>query len=107
MNAGDVVISTFPGVETTKRRPSVIVSTASYHAERPDVILALITTNVSTAIKSTDYVLQDWFAAGLKRPSAVRIFLFTLPTASVMQIGKLSDRDWLEVRNRLQIALNV
>ena len=107
MKAGTVVISSFPGIVATKRRPSVVISTAAYHTERPDVILALITTNITSAVKTTDYILQDWSAAGLNRPSAVRAFLFTLPVSEVTQIGQLSDRDWAEVQNRLRIALEV
>lgn len=107
MKAGMVVTSEFPGVVQTKRRPSVIVSSNAYHKERPDVILALLTTNTAVAKSSTDYILQDWSAANLKRPSAVRIFLFTLPKNKITKIGELSKRDWLEVQKRLQISIEI
>ncbi|WP_448564286.1 type II toxin-antitoxin system PemK/MazF family toxin [Trichothermofontia sp.] len=42
-NASDVVTVDFPGITGTKRRPAVVLSSAVYHAHRPDVIIGLIT----------------------------------------------------------------
>lgn len=44
-NPGDVVTVDFPGVTGVKRRPAVILSSATYHANRPDVIVGLITSS--------------------------------------------------------------
>ena len=107
MQPGDVVTVEFPGVRGIKRRPAVIISTNTYHQYRPDVILALITSQVTNATAPTDYVLQDWAQAGLRRPSAVRMFLATLPTTVVTVVGHLSNRDWQEVQQRLRLALAV
>ena len=107
MKAGTVVTSNFPGVINSKRRPAVIVSSDTYNRERPDVILALITTNISKATSATDYILQDWLTANLNRASAVRIFLFTLPKTEITKIGELSNRDWAEVKKHLQISIEV
>lgn len=104
---GDVVTVDFPGATGIKRRPAVIVSTAVYHASRPDVILGLLTSQSGKASAPTDYLLQDWTAAGLHSPSLFRSFLATLPASNIRVIGKLSDRDWREVQARLQIALAV
>ena len=107
-NPGDVVIYNFPGAVKTKPRPSIIVSTALYHSVRPDVILGLLTTDLASATGPTDYILQDWAAAGLYQPSAFRVYLVT-PLASRVSspIGKLSARDWHEVQARLRLALAV
>lgn len=102
---GDVVTADFPGVTGTKRRPAVVVSTDAYHQHRPDAILALVTSQIGSATSPTDYVLQDWSAAGLHKPSAVRCFLFTLPRTDLVTIGRLSDTDWAEVQSRLKIAV--
>ena len=107
MKAGTIVVSDFPGVVSSKRRPSVIVSSETYHQSRPDVILAVITTNIASSKSPSDYVLQDWSSAHLNRASAVRMFLFTLPKDEVTKIGELSERDWTEVQKRLQISLEV
>lgn len=107
MSPGDVVTADFPGATGVKRRPAVVVSTDQNHQTRPDVILGVLTTKITSATQPSDYVLQDWQAAGLHRPSAFRAFLFTLPVRAVNAIGRLSDRDWSEVQDRLRAAVDV
>jgi len=108
LKPGSVVTVDFPGVMGMKRRPAAVVSSATYHATRPDVIFAVVTSQVTSATAPSDYVLQDWSAAGLRQPSAFRSFLVTLPAASIIAvIGQLSDRDWQEVQARLRVALAV
>src|SRR5437763_4866526 len=79
LNAGDVIILDFPGVQGIKRRPAVGLSSDLYHSARPDVIAGLITSQTSSAIGPTDYALQDWATAGLRVPSAFRAFVVTVP----------------------------
>ena len=74
MTSGSVVIVNFPGATGIKRRPAIVLSTATYHIERPDVILTAVTSQVAKANAKTDHILQDWKSAGLTKPSAVRIF---------------------------------
>jgi mRNA interferase MazF len=104
-NAGDVVTIDFPGVTGIKRRPAVVLSSAVYHAARPDLVVELITSR-SVPAGPTDYVLQDWSAAGLRLPSTFRSFFATLPpTAHPTAVGRLSARDWNGVRACVQAAL--
>lgn len=104
-NPGDVVTVDFPGVTGIKRRPAVVLSSTTYHAIRPDVIVGLITTQI-TGLGVTDYALQDWQAAGLRVESVFRSFIVTLPpSANLVCIGQLSEWDWQEVRNCVKIAL--
>ena len=107
IRAGDVLVVSFPGATGLKRRPVVAVSTDVYHATRPDIIVAVLTSQIASATASTDYVLQDWDQAHLNRPTAFRAYLATVPAASVVAIGHLSARDWAEVRARLRLALSV
>ncbi len=46
---GDVLTVDFLGAAGLKRRPAVVVSSDAYNAERPDIILGVLTTNVSAA----------------------------------------------------------
>ncbi len=59
MKPGSVVVVDFPGATGIKRRPAIVVSTAVNHAERPDLILAAVTTQTAKATAKTDYILQD------------------------------------------------
>ena len=104
-NPGDVVTVDFPGVTGIKRRPAVVLSSATYHSNRPDVIVGLITSQTK-GLRITDYVLQDWQAAGLRVSSVFRSFIVTLPpSANLVVIGQLSKRDWQGVKACVRVAL--
>jgi mRNA interferase MazF len=97
-DSGDVVTVDFPGATGRKRRPAVVVSSALYHAHRPDLILGLLTTNLAAAGTPLDHILRDWQVAGLQRPSAFRAYFATVEQGDVHVIGRLSDTDWNAVR---------
>jgi mRNA interferase MazF len=100
-----VVTVDFPGATGLKRRPAVVVSSHLYHAHRPDLVLGVLTTQTASADTPTDYLLQDWQAAGLNRPSAFRAYFGMSERSAVRIIGRLSDRDWEGVRGCLERAL--
>ena len=98
---GDIVIARFAGATLTKVRPTVVVSSAEYHEARPDCVLGLITTNLTTATTAFDCVLSDWAEAGLDRPSAFRAYLGMAITRNLIRVGRLSERDLIAVRSCL------
>lgn len=102
---GDVVTVDFPGVTGVKRRPAVVLSSAIYHSNRPDVIVGLVTTQTN-ALSVTDCMLEDWQAAGLRIASVFRSFIVTLPpSANLVCIGHLSEQDWQAVRACVKLSL--
>jgi mRNA interferase MazF len=104
----DIVVVDFQGAVQTKPRPAVVISTDLYHNTRPDVVFTLLTTDVARATEPTDYILQDWVAAGLHRPTAFRAYIGSRPKDKIIAtFGHLSDRDWAEVQARLRLALAV
>jgi len=105
--SGDVVTVSFVGATGVKRRPAVVVSSDVYHAHRPDLILASLTSQVGAAISPTDYVLQDWAAAGLHRPTAFRAYFGMALPSAVQVIGHLSDRDWQQIMGCVTRALAI
>lgn len=105
---GSIVVVNFPGAVVVKHRPAVILSTTTYHSQRPDVILGLITGNVAAATADSDYILQDWQAAGLCRQSAFRTYLITVDRCDIVgYIGCLSARDWKAVQIAFKTAVAV
>jgi mRNA interferase MazF len=104
---GDVVTVDFVGATGVKRRPAVVVSSILYHAHRSDLILGVLITQVTTATAPTDYILQDWSAAGLHRPSAFRAYFGMALLSAVQVIGHLSERDWQGVQACLARALAI
>ena len=98
MKPGDVVVCAFPGAESTKARPAVVLSTEDYHRRRPDVIVGLITTQNPMPPTPTDCPLVNWKSAGLHAPSSFRLFLVTLLQRNVRPVGRLSAADWESVQ---------
>ncbi len=106
----DIWLVNFPfsDLSTTKARPALVVSSAVYHQNEPDVVFAALTSNLAAAFNSTDYVLQDWHSAGLKVPTAFKPLLATLaPTCAVFRIGRLRSVDAQEVSKRLRLILDL
>lgn len=104
---GAVVTVDFPGATGIKRRPALVVSTLHYHRMRPDVIIAVLTSQVTAAKQPTDYALKAWESAGLRRPTAFRAYLATVPQSAVIVIGHIAEEDWREIQGRLQLAVAV
>lgn len=103
---GDVVIVTFPGAVATKRRPAVILSTQEYHQQHPDVILGILTSQILKAETTSDYILQDYKAAGLHQPTAFRAYIITFQKSAITTVGHLSPQDWKNVQACLSRALS-
>lgn len=83
----------------------MVLSTAVYQRYRPDVILGLITTRPADPLCPTDCEITDWKAAGLHAPSRFRLYLVTLLQRDARVVGRLTDKDWNEVRQRVQIGV--
>lgn len=93
---GDVVLVPFPFTDqsTSKQRPGVVVSSAAYNSIRRDVILMAITSQVRGSGAFGEVIVQDWQAAKLLKPSAIKPVFATLEQALVIKtLGRLSPRD--------------
>lgn len=96
------------GAVQTKVRPaaviaSVIASTI-YLAERPDVLVGILTTRPPKPPASTDCFLQDWQTAGLRAESYFRAYVLTVHRSELTIIGHLSERDWSNAKERVGSA---
>ena len=107
LEPGHVVVADFVGAMGVKRRPAVVVSSQFYHTHRPDLILAVLTTQAIVAPSPTDYALQDWTTAGLHQPSTFRAYFSMTTPVAVHVIGRLSERDWQAVQERLRLAIAI
>jgi mRNA interferase MazF len=98
---GDVVLVPFPFTDqsTTKQRPGVVVSGAAYHRARRDLILMAVTSQMRGSGAFGELVIQDWQAAKLIRPSAIKPVLATLEqTLVIKKLGRLSADDQQRLR---------
>ena len=101
MKPGAVVVAMLPGAVETKVRPAVVIASETYLAERPDVIVGILTTKIPSPLVSTDYLLRDWQAAGLRAQSCFRAYILTLQRSNVTVVGHLSGEDWAQVKHRV------
>jgi mRNA interferase MazF len=107
---GEVVRVPFPfsDLSATKVRPAVVVSSALYHATKPDLLLAAVTSKTAAATGPLDNVLGDWQVAGLRYPSAFKPVLFALdPSRILHRVGQLAPPDLVEVDLKSRRALGL
>jgi hypothetical protein len=71
---GDVLLVPFPFTDqsASKQRPGVIVSSATYHRARRDLVLMPITSQLRGSGAFGEVMVQDWQAAKLLKPSAIK-----------------------------------
>lgn len=97
---GDCVLVPFPFTSqtTSKQRPAVIVSNATYNRTRPDVIVMAITSQMHAASSAETHVV-DWQSAGLLKPSVVKPVFATLEQSLVLRkLGSFLTKDQEAVR---------
>jgi len=84
---GDVILVPFPFTDQSqaKQRPAVVVSSARYNTERPDLILMAITSQVRSQATFGEVIVQNWQAAKLLKLSAIKPVL--LPSTSASSVN--------------------
>jgi mRNA interferase MazF len=105
---GDVIFVdiAFSGAVGHKRRQAVVVSTDAFNAAGIKLIVAAITSNLSPPFRPGDSLLNDWGAAGLLKPSAVRGVVATVDKSDVIRkLGTLSPGDFAVVEQALASIL--
>lgn len=100
-NFGDIVLVRFPFTDQSgqKQRPAAVVSSTAYQQQRPDVILIAITSQVRTPPGYGEAIVQDWQAAGLLKPSAIKPVIFTAEKPLIRKtLGTLKADDQTALR---------
>jgi mRNA interferase MazF len=101
---GDLVLVPFPFTDqsTTKRRPAVVISSAAYHRERPDLLILAVTSQLRPAAGVGEALITKWKEAGLLRPSVMKPVLATIERGLVLRtLGRLADEDRATLRRVL------
>ena len=102
---GDVVLVPFPFTSqaASKKRPAVVVSSPAYNASKPDIVVMAVTSQLRASALLGEVWLQDWQAARLLKPSAIKPVFATLEQVMVIrQLGHLSARDRTSLKNAIQ-----
>ena len=107
---GDVVLVPYPFGERLggKRRPALVVSSEEYHHATSEVIIAQITSLLSSPHRPGDHRIEGWREAKLPRPALVRARLATLKTSLVLRrLGELTETDFRGFAAGLQRMFDV
>lgn len=101
---GDVVLVPFPFTDQSgaKKRPAVIVSSAAYNQARRDAVIMAITSLLKPSGIFGEVMVQDWQAASLLKPSAIKPVIATVEQPLVLKrLGQLSLRDQNTLRKTI------
>ena len=102
---GDIVLVPFPFTDqsTNKKRPAVVIISQAYNAERPDFIIMAVTSQIKPTSTIGEMIIQDWQAAGLLRPSAIKPVITTIEKGLVIKhMGRLNDNDRIALQESLK-----
>lgn len=95
-DCGDVVLAPFPFTDqtATKKRPAVVVSSAVYHRERPDLIIMAVTSQLRPSATVGEVFIAGWKAADLLKPSAIKPIIPTIEKGLIFRrLGRLEEAD--------------
>jgi mRNA interferase MazF len=102
---GDVVLVPFPFTDQSsiKKRPAVVVSSTTYNRDRPDIIILAVTSQIAAPSPIGTFLVKDWKAAGLLKPSVVKPIITTLQKTLVKKkLGRLIGQDIQSLQDALQ-----
>jgi mRNA interferase MazF len=98
---GDVVLVPFPFTDQSglKKRPAVVVSSTTYHAQRPDLVIMAITSQIRARLAFAEFTVTEWKKAGLLLPSVVKPILTTIEKRLVLKkLGQFQPTDLVSLR---------
>lgn len=101
---GDVVLVPFPFTNQlgVKKRPAVIVSSSGYTANRRDLVIMAITSQVRQPLGFGEALVADWQEAGLIKPSVFKPVFTTIEQGLVVRVmGSLSVADQRALRETI------
>lgn len=105
---GDIVLVRFPFTDQvgSKQRPAVVVSSAAYQRQRPDLILMAVTSQVKPKTGFGEAVIQHWQPAGLLKPTVIKPVLFTAEKTLIRKtLGRVQPDDQVALRKVLAAIL--
>jgi mRNA interferase MazF len=105
---GDVLLVPFPFTDqtTTKKRPSVVISSDTYNQLKPDLIIMAITSKINPELSLGELEIIKFTEAGLLKPSIIKPVISTIDKSLVIRkLGKLLELDCNNLRNMIKTIL--
>lgn len=105
---GDVVLVPFPFTDQTgvKKRPALVVSSQGYHAQRRDLVIVAVTSQLRPTLGFGEFLVADWKGAGLIKPSVVKPVFATIEKQLVIRtLGRIAAPDQQALATTLRTLL--
>jgi mRNA interferase MazF len=109
-NFGDVLLVPFPFTyqTTTKKRPTIVISSDSYNQSKLDILLIAVTSQVNIPLQFGETLITEWSRAMLLKPSVIKPIITTLEKQLVIKkLGKLEAADILALQSSLQQIIGI
>ena len=103
---GDVVLVRFPftDLSTTKKRPSIVLSSLQYSVRYGDVVILALT---SKKQDDDSPFLHQWREAGLLKKMWIKPLIGTISADLVeRKIGAIKSDDYEQVKKAISVLLN-
>ncbi len=85
----------FSGTPGRKKRPAVVISVENYQRDGTKLIVAGLTSNVTSPTRFGNVPIQQWQRAGLVKPSSFRGVITTVDELDVVRpMGVLDGGDF-------------
>lgn len=100
-NFGSVILVPFPftNFSSTKKRPTVIISSQIYNQTKPDLIVMPVTSQINNPLVFGELLVTDFSVAGLIKPSVVKPVITTIEKSLVIRtLGQLQPSDCQKLR---------
>ena len=84
----------FTNQAASKKRPAVVISNGAYNLARPDIVMMPIPSQLHSPAATGEVWTNEWQAASLLKPSAVKAVFVTLEQSLVLKrLGALQPPD--------------
>ncbi len=102
---GDVILVpySFAGRSGGRKRPALVVSSTHHNQETGELVIAQITSRLSSAPRVGDHHIEAWRESNLPGPAIVRARLATIAASQALsKLGKLPDAEFQAAQADLQ-----
>lgn len=109
-NFGDILLVPFPFTDqpTTKKRPTIVISSDRYNQSKLDILLIAVTSQVKTPLQFGEILITEWSNAGLLKPSVIKPIITTIEQRLIIKkLGKLEATDIQALQILLQQIIEI
>ncbi len=97
----------FSDEAAAKRRPAVVISSASYNQQRQEAVISAITSRIDRTLVG-DYLITNWQESGLLLPSTATGIIRTIKQSMIsIKLGIMSREDMKGIDKQLRIVLEL